>query len=112
MANVSLILSLAALLAGPLSTTAKAVAQPPFKDGAATFEKVKKTLLTKYIDAKITEEDIYRAAVHGMLSQLDPDMSDWNTLLSPSEYDALIADTTGEIAGIGVEIIFDKKTGR
>ncbi|MGE0174203.1 MAG: S41 family peptidase [Oligoflexales bacterium] len=82
-----------------------------FPKGEAAFEKVKKTLLEKYIEKGLTEEDLYRAAVQGMVSNVDPAMAEWNKLMTPAEYSELQADIDGKIVGIGVEIDFNETTG-
>lgn len=84
----------------------------PFADGAAMFDAVKKTLREQYVDAGLTEDDLYRAAVQGMLSGIDSRMASWNRLMTPSEYAELMSDAKGKVIGIGVEIGFDAETGR
>src|SRR5687768_3012060 len=71
----------------------------PFSNGAAAFESVKQTLLKSYINKGLTEDDMYRAAVEGMLSNIDPSMTMWNKLMSPTEYQELIGDMQGRIVG-------------
>jgi carboxyl-terminal processing protease len=68
-------------------------------------------MLKSYYAAGLTEEDLYRAAVQGMLSDVDPKMHKWNKLLSPRELTELTNDLKGEIVGIGVRIKFDAPTG-
>jgi carboxyl-terminal processing protease len=82
-----------------------------FGDGAAMLELVKQTLLEKYVDAGLTEDDLYRAAVQGMLANLDPDKAAWNRLMTPSEHAELMSDKRGEIVGLGVEVDFDETSG-
>jgi carboxyl-terminal processing protease len=89
-------------------------AAPPaekFTDGPRAFESVKKTLLNDYYATGITEDDVYRAAVQGMLEHVDPKMSKWNKLLSPAEVAEIRDDLKGELIGIGVKINFDPSTG-
>lgn len=83
----------------------------PFRDGAAMFEKVKAELLKNYYDKGLKEEDLYRAAIEGMLSNSDPAMADWNKLLSPAEYAEMHSDIEGKVVGVGVEIGFNENTG-
>jgi carboxyl-terminal processing protease len=85
--------------------------QEPFQGGAAAFEDVRRTLLEKYVQAGLTEDDLYRAAVAGMLANVDPDRSAWNKLLSPRERAELAEDIAGKVVGIGVEIGFREETG-
>lgn len=83
----------------------------PFKKGSEAFELVKKELLKNYYDKGLTEDDLYRAAVHGMLSQIDPSMGAWNTLLSPGEYRELSEDIEGKVVGVGLQVNFNEVTG-
>ncbi len=83
----------------------------PFTNGAETFEQVKKMLLEHYYDQNLTEEDLYRAAVQGMIANIDPDKSAWNRLLTPKEMKELMSDMTGKFVGIGVEIGFESESG-
>lgn len=83
----------------------------PFSDGAKTFERVKKMLLEQYYNSKITEEDLYRAAVQGMLNNLDPENSAWNRLLTPGEVKEVMTDTSGKVVGIGIEVGFNDNNG-
>lgn len=83
----------------------------PFKDGAAIFEKVKAELLKNYYDKGLTEEDLYRAAVEGMLGNSDPQMTEWNKLLTPTEYAEMHSDIEGKVVGVGIEIGFNENTG-
>jgi carboxyl-terminal processing protease len=82
-----------------------------FSDPQKAFDTAKNVLLHDYYAAGLTEEDLYRAAVHGMLADVDPRMHRWNKLLSPSQYADLSSDLKGELVGIGVRINFDSATG-
>ncbi|HEY2515104.1 MAG TPA: S41 family peptidase [Polyangiaceae bacterium] len=86
---------------------------PPekFSDPQKAFALAKEAMLNRYYAAGLTEEDLYRAAVRGMLSDVDPAMHKWNKLLSPGELAELNSDLKGEIVGIGVRIRFDAATG-
>ena len=88
-------------------------AVPPekFSDAARNFEDAKKALLEGYYDGAFTEDDLYRAAVAGMLERLDPAMRRWNKLLSPSELSQLHSDLEGELVGVGLGIELDPATG-
>lgn len=83
----------------------------PFANGAKTFDQVKKMLLEQYYDQNLTEDDLYRAAVQGMLANIDPEKSEWNRLLTPKEVKEIMDDTAGKVVGIGVEISFDSESG-
>lgn len=85
--------------------------QDRFTNPAQTFETVKQELLKNYVDKGITEEDLYRAAVEGMLSNIDPSKSMWNKLMTPTEYQELMGDIQGRIVGVGIEIGFNDANG-
>jgi carboxyl-terminal processing protease len=86
---------------------------PPekFSDPEKAFETAMTALKAKYYAAGLTDEDLYRAAVRGMVGDIDPTMHRWNKLLSPHEYAELTSDLAGQIVGIGVQIKFDAPTG-
>lgn len=83
----------------------------PFPGGAQVFRLVMDTLRTKYYRDGLSEDELYRAAVAGMLQHVEPQMAAWNKLLPPEEMHELTADLQGEIVGIGVEIKFDPDSG-
>lgn len=83
-----------------------------FGEGAKAFATAKDALLSKYYAAGLTEEDVYRAAVRGMVEDIDARMHKWNKLLAPAELSELETNLSGEIVGIGVSIRFDEPTGR
>jgi carboxyl-terminal processing protease len=85
--------------------------QEPFSNGAANFEAAKQALLKNYVSKGLTEDDLYRAAVEGMLSQIDPEMTLWNKLMSPTEYRELLGDMQGRIVGVGIEVGFNETNG-
>ena len=82
-----------------------------FADGQKAFAAAKDALLTRYYATGLTEEDVYRAAVRGMVEDIDARMHRWNKLLSPSELAEVETELKGEIVGIGVSIRFDDPTG-
>jgi carboxyl-terminal processing protease len=82
-----------------------------FGDAQRNFEAAKKALLEGYYSDALTEDDLYRAAVAGMLERVDPQMRKWNKLLSPSDLAELRNDLAGEIVGVGVQIELDPATG-
>jgi carboxyl-terminal processing protease len=88
-----------------------AVPSERFSDAQRNFEAAKKALLDNYYTGSLTEEDLYRAAVAGMLERVDPAMRKWNKLLSPSDLADLHNDLQGEVVGVGIEISFDPATG-
>jgi carboxyl-terminal processing protease len=80
-----------------------------FTDGARNFDKVKSILLKEYLDDHLTEDDLYRAAVQGMLAGAGS--SKYDKLISPTEMAELRMEMSGRLIGIGIEIDFDDKTG-
>jgi len=83
----------------------------PFVNGKANFEQVKSELLKNYYNKDLSENDLYRAAVQGMLTYIDPSKSAWHTLYTPTEYKELTSDMEGEISGVGMQTKFDDITG-
>ena len=82
-----------------------------FRKGPEVFELVKQELLKNYYDKGLKEEDLYRAAVQGMLQNIDPSMRDWNVLMTPTEFKELNADIEGKIVGVGLEVSFNELSG-
>jgi carboxyl-terminal processing protease len=117
--STSTVVTTAAAPAAPASSAAPAaMAEEPFTvqsekfgDPEKAFAAAKEVLLTKYYAAGLTEEDVYRAAVRGMIEDVDARMHKWNRLLSPSELAEVQTDLSGEIVGIGVTVKFDAATG-
>jgi carboxyl-terminal processing protease len=99
--------------AAPAPTTASERPLPsaPFANAAQNFEAARKALLDGYYRDSLTEEDLYRAAVAGMVERVDPSMQQWNKLLGPGDVADLRNDLQGELVGIGVKIDFDPATG-
>lgn len=83
----------------------------PFRDAQKNFDAARKVLLEDYYRTSLTEEDLYHAALAGMLEGADPAMHKWNKLLSPTELAQLRADLRGELVGIGAVIDLDPATG-
>jgi carboxyl-terminal processing protease len=82
-----------------------------FPEGEKNFHKLREVLKEKYYADGLTENDLYRAAVRGMLTLADPSMKKWNALLSPQELREVRTDLKGEVVGIGVKIRFDEASG-
>jgi carboxyl-terminal processing protease len=82
-----------------------------FSDAQRNFDEARKTLLEHYYDSAFTEDDLYRAALAGMLERVDPKMHLWNKLLSPSSVGELRSDLKGELVGVGIGIELDPATG-
>ncbi len=83
-----------------------------FEGGQAAFQAVKQELLEGYLKTDLSEDDLYRAAVEGMLAQIDPPMRPYNKLLSPQQMTELTEDMKGEVVGVGLQLKFDEATGR
>jgi carboxyl-terminal processing protease len=81
----------------------------PFSDPKKAFDEAREILLKEYLDDKLTEADLYRAAVAGMLRGAAG--RKWDKLLSPGEHAELMGDLGGEMVGIGIEIRFDDESG-
>jgi carboxyl-terminal processing protease len=86
-------------------------ADPHFVDSERAFAKAKQDLLETYYREGLDQDELYRAALAGMLERLDPAMKEWNKLLTPAELADLHADLQGQVMGIGVEIKFDAPSG-
>jgi carboxyl-terminal processing protease len=76
-----------------------------FSEAERNFREAKSQLLKEYADDKLTEEDLYRSAVRGMLAGAGG--RKWDTLLAPGELAEMQGDMQGEVVGIGVEIKFN-----
>ncbi len=110
------LLGSALAFAGPLSTNGEFEdwANRPyekFENGEKMLQTVKHELLENYV-TDVTEEALYRAAVQGMLSAVDPSRRDANKLMTPAQYAELNIEMKGELVGIGVQFKFDSPSGR
>jgi carboxyl-terminal processing protease len=83
----------------------------PFTNAAAAFASAKESILKNYYSEAITEDDLYRAALQGMLERVEPRLRKYNRLLSPPDLAELRSDLKGELIGIGIEIHFEPDTG-
>jgi carboxyl-terminal processing protease len=83
-----------------------------FDVGARAFEAARRELLEQYVKNDLNEDDLYRAAVQGMLTNIDPAMRAHNRLLGPAEFAEMNADLKAEIVGVGLMLKFDNATGR
>ncbi len=88
-----------------------AVSPALFTKGEDAFNAAKKTLLSQYYRAGLTEDELYRAATVGLLQYVDPALRRWNTLLSPAEVKELLSSLKGEIVGVGIALNFSTETG-
>jgi carboxyl-terminal processing protease len=82
-----------------------------FEDASRAFQAAKETLLHNYLRSDVTEADLYRAAVQGMLNNVDPKLSAYNKLLGPAETAELKIEMTGRVVGIGIQVKFDAASG-
>ncbi len=97
---------------GAAKLAVESVPKEKFADGRRSFETVRDTLLKSYYADGLGEDDVYRAATQGMLTELDPKLRKWNKLMSPGELAEMRASLKGEVVGVGVRIgKFDKDTG-
>lgn len=99
------------LLALPLFAFATDAQPPRFTHAEKNFERVKHMLLERYYKTGISEDDLYAAATQGMLNYVDPEMSQWNKLITPSEYKTMHDDMSGKTTGIGIEVSFEPESG-
>jgi carboxyl-terminal processing protease len=77
-----------------------------FSDGERAFREARALLLKEYVDEKLTEDDLWRAATRGLLRGAG--RRSWDALLSPDEYASMHHALTGQLVGIGVELNVDK----
>ncbi|MDB4971041.1 MAG: Prc [Myxococcales bacterium] len=91
------------------ATTLPARADDAFKDGEKAFLRAREMLQKEYVDDKVGEERLWRAATTGLFTGVGS--GKWDKLLSPSELAALKADLAGEVVGIGVQINVDEAAG-
>ena len=81
----------------------------PFTEPEKSFRAAFDALKEKYVDAGLTDADLWRAATAGMLQNAGG--RPYDELLSPAEMSEIHGHLGGEIVGIGVEIHFDDDTG-
>ncbi len=92
-----------------LACTLPARAEDPFKDGEKAFLKARELLQKQYVDDKLSDDRLWRAATAGLFAGAGS--GKWDKLLSPSELNALEADLAGEIVGLGIQISVDEQAG-
>lgn len=81
-----------------------------FPRAQETFQKALRILKETYADKDVTEEQLYRAALEGMLAALNTEKKNWNVLLSPRDAQNMEVDISGELVGIGTTLDFDAET--
>ncbi len=72
-----------------------------FADAEKAFREAKALLQREYVDESVTEDDLYRGAVAGMLAASG---RKWDSLLSPSSLSMMHEELAGMFVGIGIEI--------
>lgn len=82
----------------------------PFTNAEQTFRSVRDMLRQRY-HREVTDDELYRAAVAGMLQHIEPQLAPYNKLLSPEEVRSLNEDLRGEYVGVGVAIKFEDSSG-
>lgn len=92
-----------------LAATLPARADDPFPHGEKTFLRARELLTKEYVDDKLSDERLWRAATTGLFGGVGN--GKWDKLLSPSELQALKADLAGEVVGLGVQISVDEAAG-
>ncbi|MBN20350.1 MAG: hypothetical protein CL678_03595 [Bdellovibrionaceae bacterium] len=78
----------------------------------ARFEKVKNLLLSEYYGKDLNEEQLYEAALKGMLANLNTPGRPWNRLISPTELQTNMNSPSKKLSGIGVEVSVRPQDGR
>lgn len=81
----------------------KAQAQDVPVEQLRNFAEVLERVRAAYVE-KVDETVLLKAAIHGMLSELDPHSS----YLAPDDFDDLQVSTQGEFGGLGIEITMDE----
>ncbi len=101
--------SLALIALALTAATLPARADDAFRDGDKAFAKTRELLQQSYVNDKVSDDRMWRAATEGLLHGIGN--GKWDTLLSPSELAALKADLVGEVVGLGVHISVDEQAG-
>jgi carboxyl-terminal processing protease len=92
-----------------VAATVTARADDSFRDGEKAFLKARELINKNYVDDKVGEDKLWRAATEGMLHGIGN--GKWDKLMSPNEIAALKADLVGEVVGLGVQIDVDAVAG-
>lgn len=66
---------------------------------AEAMARVRRIILDSYVEP-VDEEKLFYGALRGMLRELDP----YSVFMTPKEYQDLLAATTGEFGGLGIEV--------
>jgi len=92
-----------------LAMALPARAEDPFRDGEKTFLKARELLQKQYVNDKLSEDQMWRAATEGLFAGVGN--GKWDKLMSPAELAALNADLAGEMVGLGILISVQEQTG-
>jgi carboxyl-terminal processing protease len=92
-----------------LAVALPARAQDPFRDGEKTFLKAREMLQKQYVDDKVGDDKLWRAATEGLFAGVGN--GKWDKLMSPAELAALNSDLAGEMVGLGILISVQEQTG-
>jgi carboxyl-terminal processing protease len=92
-----------------LACTLPARAEDPFREGEKAFLKARELIQKQYVDDKVGDDRMWRAATAGLFQGAGN--GKWDKLMSPSELAALQADLAGEIVGLGIQISVDEQAG-
>ena len=103
--SVAILLSFVALTL--IVSTARA--DDNFADGEKTFREVRDLLAHDYVDDKLTDDKLWRAATEGLL--VGDGNGKWDKLMSPTELAELKADMAGEMVGLGIQMTADEASG-
>ncbi|MCX4242626.1 S41 family peptidase [Paraliomyxa miuraensis] len=67
------------------------------------FDELAALIATKYVDGPLTEDELYTAAMEGVLARLEQLPGHRiNELLSPREHHELLVGTSGRLVGVGI----------
>jgi carboxyl-terminal processing protease len=80
-----------------------------FGDGEKTFQRARELLSKEYVDDKLTDDKLWRAATEGLFA--GDGNGKWDKLLSPTELAELQADIAGEMVGLGIQMTADEAAG-
>lgn len=92
-----------------LASTLQARADDSFREGEKAFLKAREMLGKQYVDDKVSDDRLWRAATAGLFAGAGS--GKWDKLLSPSELAALNANLAGEVVGLGIAISVDNQAG-
>jgi carboxyl-terminal processing protease len=111
---VSLILGIAAIssLAQSTSPLFPINAEKAPENAEALFREVKGLVLDNFYSNQLTENDLYWAAIKGMLRHISPpENPELATIWTAEEYEKIINSLKGESVSIGIKSSFDSNTG-